>query len=311
MSDNYRKLHPISILTDLEEEQNPTDEFENLSKKIGGIIARSRPKYTIGIYGEWGSGKTTLMKTIQKQFSEKKDVQIQEWIPTVWFNAWGYEREKEQATISLILTILAKLTEVISRSKDDDDKKWFEKTKPFLKKFIKGWSFGLSIPVGFGDLDLSYEDKDNDVYFSKIKKPSIQEGLDFINKFCNNIKSELSNGLKLVVFVDDLDRCSSKKTLEVLESIKILLDIEGIVYVVGLNDITVNRSLEEEYQNNINGNDYMQKIIQIPTRVPMWEDEHLAQLLKNNVKDVLDKRHFDALYGKEKLLYTAGKRNPR
>ena len=154
------------------------------------------------------------------------------------------------------------MAEVISNTKDESQKSWFKDKKYCLGKFVRGWMVGLSIPVGFANVDLFYEGQDDkdEIDYSKISKPSIQEGLDLIKLFCDQIKSELSNNLKLVVFVDDLDRCSSKKTLEILELIKILLDMDGIVYVVGLNIDTVNRSFEEE-QKKVDADNYIQKII--------------------------------------------------
>ena len=53
------------LIDDLEEK--PTHEFNSLSNTISNIIRNSTPHFTVGIYGEWGTGKTTLMKSIEKK----------------------------------------------------------------------------------------------------------------------------------------------------------------------------------------------------------------------------------------------------
>ena len=301
-----KDLTEISILTDLEE-KFPTASFENLSKKISGVMIKSDPQYTIGIHGEWGTGKTTLMKTIQKQFLEDG----KEWVPTVWFNAWRYEREDAKATVPLILTMLEGLAEIIVKNHEKEE--WFERQKYRLKKYVKGWSLNLSIPILFGNVDLSLDgNRGDDVDYKNFPKPNIQEGLELILKFCTQIETELSNKLKLIVFVDDLDRCSPKKALEVLESIKILLDIKGIVFVIGMSHDTIDKLISAEYEKSrIRGRDYLEKIIQIPTDVPIWEDTDFKELLDNNFQSILESKHYKILEGKEELLFAAVKGNPR
>ena len=79
---------------------DPIFDFELYCNAIVNIIKNSYPKFTIGIFGEWGTGKTTLMKSIEKEFEKDKENVI-----SVWFDAWKYENEKEFALIPLLKTI--------------------------------------------------------------------------------------------------------------------------------------------------------------------------------------------------------------
>jgi hypothetical protein len=303
--ENKYGIKPISIITDIEEEQ-PTEAFESLSNKIAGIIISSKPQFTIGIYGEWGTGKTTLMKAIQRKFREKENKET-EWVPTAWFNAWRFEREKEQATIPLILTILEALYRQITKQQKDEG--WYAKFKGKLANYVKGWSFSLSIPIAFAELEISRTDNDNT---TQISKPSIQEGLDLIKELAKKIDINIPSGVKLVVFIDDLDRCSPKKAIQVLESTKILLNIEGLVYVLGLSHDTIDRLITAEYEKSmVRGRDYIKKIIQIPIRVPTWVEKDFKEILAKNIRPEINPNYYDILKGKVNLLRTAVKGNPR
>ena len=90
----------------------------------------------------------------------------------------------------------------------------------------------------------------------------------------NEINKE--NNLRIVVFIDDLDRCAPDKVLEVLESIKIFLGISGFIYVLGLNQNVIETCINNKYKDlNIKGEDYVKKIIQIPFRIPEWREKEL------------------------------------
>lgn len=92
------------ILTDEPTEEDAPD-FNDYSQKLSKFIVNSRPQFTVGIYGDWGTGKTTLMQMIRK----KIDSEYQHIATTIWFDAWRYENEKYSAIIPLLRTITLSL----------------------------------------------------------------------------------------------------------------------------------------------------------------------------------------------------------
>ena len=89
MSTDSKELQKGLIITD-NFSKEPILDFDSYSDAIVKMIKNSYPNFTIGIFGEWGTGKTTLMKSIEKKIG-KNDQDI----ITVWFDAWKYENEKE------------------------------------------------------------------------------------------------------------------------------------------------------------------------------------------------------------------------
>jgi predicted KAP-like P-loop ATPase len=71
---------PLKILSD-DVDPKPILDFEGYSKTISNMVLGSHPKFSVGIYGEWGTGKTTLMRLIQDKLPGDQ-------VLTVWFNAW-------------------------------------------------------------------------------------------------------------------------------------------------------------------------------------------------------------------------------
>lgn len=78
--------------------------FAEYAQSFTEIIANSPPHFAIGIFGDWGSGKTTLMRAIETRVSRSDDM-----LP-VWFNAWRYEREEH-----LVVPLLDNLRESLLR----------------------------------------------------------------------------------------------------------------------------------------------------------------------------------------------------
>src|SRR5690606_8785752 len=102
---------------------------------------------------------------------------------------------------------------------------------------------------------------------------------------------------RLVVFVDDLDRCLPEKAIEVLEAIKLFLEAAGVVFVLGMDKDVVQRGIEARYGTHfrqmpgtlaelpISGDSYLQKMVQIPFYLPSLAVDDLEAYIRS-----LDKR---------------------
>ncbi|MBV9176936.1 MAG: hypothetical protein JO327_10375 [Nitrososphaeraceae archaeon] len=87
---------------------------------------------------------------------------------------------------------------------------------------------------------------------------------------------------RTVVFIDDLDRCSSDSAVEVFESTKVLLDIEGFVFIIGLSHEKIRNLILSKFQDSkSSGEEYLRKIIQMPITIPYWS--------RNEIHDLIDK----------------------
>lgn len=256
---------------------------------------------TIGLYGDWGSGKSSLMKLAQKKIEEKnlKDDTIK--TLCIEFNGWLFE-EYEDAKTSLCGAILDALA---------DEKRFSEEVTDYAKELIKkidfnkilgkGVKYGLDffITRGIGvlaDLSLSsllstikasageVQAKDIEEILSVLKKndKTRAEIKNFRNEFKDLLKkSKVEN---VVVFIDELDRCLPDTVLEVFEAMRLFLFVEGMSFVIGADERLIQYSIKSKYKevpgNNLDiGKEYLEKVIQYPLYIPQLTRAEVNQYL--------------------------------
>lgn len=290
------------ILTD-DAEISPIMGFDTYSRSIVNIINGSTPRFSIGIYGEWGTGKTTLMRLIESEIKNNENTL------TVWFNAWRYEREEQFAITALMKTVAyAMETHPI-----------YAEIKPILLRSVKIFTKGFLSEVAskfIGEkgvdefkerllpkMDLLAEVDKDTIYFDGIYQIEKE-----MSRIMNNYHSS-----KVVIFIDDLDRCSPKKALEVFESIKVFLDIEGFVFVIGLSHETVSKLISTEYkESGVKGEHYIRKIIQIPINVPQWNNLDVKDIILNLLnRDKIDPKYSAILRENLELISFVVEPSPR
>ena len=113
---------------------------------------------------------------------------------------------------------------------------------------------------------------------------------DGIHKIENEMRNIMSKYplTRVIVFIDDLDRCSPTKALEVFESIKVFLGIDGFVYIIGLSHVTISKLITVQYkESGIKGEQYIKKIIQIPIILPEWNVKDIGTLINDLLKNNL------------------------
>ena len=280
-----------------------------MAQTISKIVQDSDPRFTIGIYGEWGTGKTTLLNLIKKNLEDVDGSKGR--ILTVWFNAWRYEREENFATIALMKTIgyemgkhekFSKLSETVFRG-----------IKILGEDLLRRAAVEIFMTEkGVKEFGTKFSEKTE--FLNKLEKDTIYfDGIEAIKDAFKKIRRlKKDRDYRVVVFIDDLDRCSPKKALEVLESIKVFLDIEGFVYVIGMSQGTIDRLITQAYkETGIKGKEYIKKIIQIPIKIPNWYKEDILSLIENKYAKKLNRNYSNIIKENANEIVNAVKHNPR
>ena len=249
--------------------------FDTYASALADIISSESTDtpLTIGIFGNWGSGKTSLMRTIKTKFIKTKlegndtsgEGALE--VKCVWFNAW--EQSFGQGGMlttgpSLLYHIYKELDEELKKREDMAAK---------AKKI--GWKgvrvvFDVLLRRG-GNITLGeVEDglKDEAIYpasLADIFHDAIKEYI------------ELTGCGRVVVFIDDMDRCLPESAVEVLEAIKLFLNAKHCIFVLGVDRKVITESIRVRYkdfitsegaESPITGDNYLEKIIQLSFQLP-------------------------------------------
>ncbi|MGD2249175.1 MAG: HEAT repeat domain-containing protein [Candidatus Methanofastidiosia archaeon] len=227
------------------------------------ILSSGLTPFTIGIYGNWGKGKTSLMKMIKEEIDKKIDIKTK----TIWFNAWKFEKEKD-IWVALIETMLNEI-ETINGGKLKKVRKKIERLRHSVE-----WSQ----LAGFVTSVLLTRPN-----FEKISKSvNIKEKIRSLHVFEKEFEEliELCEIDHLIVFIDDLDRCKEKITFSILEAIKLLLNSRKCVYVLGLDYYKICKYLKEKSEEEEVTGEYLDKIIQLPFFIPKITNVTMGKFMR-------------------------------
>ncbi len=213
------------------------------------------PPLTLGIFGLWGSGKTSLMKMIKRRI-EETDVTAH--VLTLWFNAWRYEG-RDEAQSALIHAILQRISEERTLGAEAND---------LLKQIISGASVMKLAKVIMKSAITMSPDLDGFLdCFSNESKKLAETVEGFEQDFEKLLKQVDVNNI--IVFIDDLDRCSSHKVVETFETIKLFLNTPRCTFVIGADPKRIEEAVGEVYAvDHKSRRDYLEKIVQLPFQIP-------------------------------------------
>jgi formylglycine-generating enzyme required for sulfatase activity len=307
------------IVNDQPTETDALD-FMPYVETLADIIQTGNTPLTIGVFGTWGSGKTSLMKMVKKQLPDDFTV--------AWFDAWKYDKE-ESLWRAFLLCVLNALKERASLQEKPVEE--FEKLQSLIYRdmeiekvggvtidlaklgsvAVKGLAqLSLSFIPGLSSLTKLVEElqsgtaKNVDEATAAIRRERTKiyiEQIQFLEQFQNKFRELVQEHVKpnrFVVFVDDLDRCLPEKAIEVLEAIKLFLDVKDCAFVLGLDQEVIARGIEMKYRGfdakrdkdnqhhfNIEGIRYLEKIIQVPFQIPPAEETDIGDFVQKLSED--------------------------
>jgi formylglycine-generating enzyme required for sulfatase activity len=303
----------FSIIDDQPTEHDALD-FKPYRDALVGIVRdpHTQTPLVMAVYGAWGSGKTSLMKMVRAEL-DKSAPEGERSIHTMWFDAWKYHRE-EVLWRALLLQVLncleslkgvqtseeaaGKIADWKQRLYEDVEREelgefTFELTKagkgvlklglgllpavPLLKDLITAWEAEPSTIVD--DLMGAFGRQTIHIHERKVQfLEEFQRGLTELVR--EHVRSK---GGVLVAFVDDLDRCLPERALEVLEAIKLFLDVPGCLFILGLDREAVIEAVQERYRDEVKAQQYLEKIIQLPFLLPPIEADDMAEFVESLV----------------------------
>jgi len=253
-------------------------EVKDYVQSLAKFIVSCQTPMTIAIQGDWGSGKTSIMNMVRREMGAD--------MLTVWFNTWQYSQFNMGGMMSV------SLLHNIIKSIDADTS--------IVSNVYSAIRNGLGVAARSG-VSAVVEKIAGQVNAEKLSNAMSDGSVDSCMEEVIDLKSKMAAFLdkklkkegqqRAVIFIDDLDRLPPEKAIELLEVMKIFMDIDAAVFVLAVDYQVVVQGLEKKYGGTIGtekGRNFFDKIIQLPFTVPIGHYK-----VEKYVGDLLNKMGID------------------
>lgn len=260
---------------------------------------------TVGLYGDWGSGKSSILKILEEELKNDNDTVV------VYFDGWSFESfdDAKMALFQGIIDALEKDERFFAKVGDKATETYKALKKAFakLKKSISWmrvlkFSVKTVVPVATAattggasliipmllsafkdhqeDLgELLTGDKAEQFLKDTLNAEDEEKKYEVVREFRKDFEDLIDKSKlgKIVVLIDDLDRCLPRHIIENLEAIKLFLNVPKTAFVIAADSYIVTNAIKSEYRDIIDaasderpqlGNSYLEKFIQLPYKIP-------------------------------------------
>ena len=244
---------------------NPWDDDllgrKDLTEKLTNLIAAQQHPLTISLHGEWGTGKTFLLKRWQRALENAE-------YKAIYFNAWEDDFRDDP-----LLAIVGQLS---SHFKEPNLKRIARKAAqiavPLIKQNLLGAikaTTGVTINV---DLPQPGKASILDTYAAEAAtKEELKTQLGKLSKAVTD-----QTEYPVVFIIDELDRCRPTFAVELLERVKHVFNIQDMVFVFGINRDELCKSLKSVY-GDIDSDTYLRRFFDMEFNLPVIDTVNFAE----------------------------------
>jgi hypothetical protein len=286
------------------------DPFKNdcLSRKeleppLTQFVTQAIGPFVLAVDGSWGSGKTTFLKMWQVKLEEAGHLCLH-------LNAW-----KSDFVQDPLVAVIGELSIAINANPlldKDNVRKTIDniekKTRSIVKRLIPA---GVKIAT-LGALDLnSSMERELSTAIGAVADSLIQDyegGKKDIEAFRDELKfladalqetNQNAAPLKIIIIIDELDRCRPTYAVQLLERIKHLFDVEGVVFLLGIDRSQLSHSIKALYGSTFDASGYLKRFIDLDYRLPEPAFGcYCSSLFKSfGINDLISKRKSQNDYG--------------
>lgn len=297
-------FHPIQLITDQPiSGQDGSDllGMKPFAKVLAGVALGTAGPFNIGVYGGWGVGKTSMLRHVKSLIESENNPNV----VTVWFNPWQFECE-EHPLFPLTAAIVRALDDHLKAHTGADARAhgWLASVHRTLRAVAYASSFEFGAGVAKVKIDGA-------------KAVDREEALQPKNLFDDQIRYQaafsalercseaMDDTARIVVFVDDLDRCQPKNALKLLEAIKLALGQKGFIFFLAVDNEIIEGYLTHAYSQELaldtagdGDNDapyrrlaerYLHKLVQmdfpLPSHIAERFDDYLRALVTTDMAE--------------------------
>lgn len=264
--------------------------YGKFTQRIVDEINASIPPKTIAITGDWGSGKTSALASVYKQLTnkeppftfEKKTNKPTSHNVGIWFEAWRYQNEP-QPVIALLHAVRREFSQ-FSKLKSSGNKIFNTSVIGSLTLIDSVIESTSGVKTKLADIPKLGETYERENFLSAL--PSDKFHIALQEAIAELLPNEPN--AKLLIFIDDLDRCQPQVALKLLEGIKLYLSIPKCVVIMAIDQAQLESAVNgETSKDRFFGVEYLEKLCQDAHRLPHISPETSAEFVKNQLKEIL------------------------
>ena len=274
------------IKSNADDKLNRASFAKNVAEAV--VHYSSESSFCIGLYGEWGSGKTSLMNMIVEHIEAMDDEAI-----VVRFNPWLCSDYRQLFTQFFKQLATAMKLKTNSR----------QKLCRALDRY--GEWFGVASLIPFVGNAVA-----------AAGKAAQNQAAQLVEEYDNNLQAQkdditkllIESKMKIIVSIDDIDRLSEKEIISVFQLVKSLADFPDTVYLLAFDYDVVIKALSKV--QNGDGRDYLEKIVQVPFEIPAPNIESIQNTLFYSLNQIIgnvQEGKFDKAFWGELFYYGISK----
>lgn len=265
----------------------------DFSHQLANAIVKlsSTDTFVVGLYGEWGSGKTSVLNLTEEILRKKQGDDNSTKIKIIRFNPWGYTDGGQ--LVGQFFSVLA------SEFKYDKKDNSLEKVGATLENYAFALEFAKYIPV-VGTFLTPFPLQTLAEKFGKtIKDRATSRKYDVLLQKEKVVDALKNSKIKVVIIIDDLDRLPNEQIRMIFQLVNSVANFPNTTYVLSFDKNIIVRALKD-VQNCI-GEDYLKKIIQFPISLPEISGNSLLEILRIEInkvfkgtnQDLFEKEHWN------------------
>jgi len=279
---------PVTNLIDRPVDQYYEDEPLGLSRyatALSDFIRDCETPITIGIQGDWGVGKTSLLNMVKGRLKDSYWGDRE--YPVIYFNTWKYAQldQEDHLTVAMLNDITHAIQDLSSSPAVKD------KASDILKK-VGGIALNLGNQVVKKQTGIDIQNGVQAAQGNGKAMPAFLEVMELMVEYKSQFEElvriymeDKDKRSRLVIMIDDLDRIRPARALDLLSSIKNFLDVPYCVFVLAVDYSVIQRGVKEKLgaaEQKQHGKSYFDKIIQVPFNMPVSSyhvDRYIMSLL--------------------------------
>lgn len=217
---------------------------------IINLISKSGKGCTFSINGEWGIGKSFFLDLLEEKLSPEYTV--------IRYNCWKNDYYKEPLE-AILMVVAENINRLINRNHENIGRQMPKNLLNFIKY--------VSSAFAENKTGIKIEDAKNTIFKDTITYDDSMSPISNILKAISECIDELTKEYKIIIMVDELDRCIPEYAIKVLERLHHIFENKNIIVVLAVDKDQLERTVKNIFGENIKVDNYLKKFISFQTEL--------------------------------------------